>query len=109
MPFPACPCHACLARFLAISLCMQTGLVVGRSRATVVGSGRGGSSLFPAKTQGCFVGSLSAVAWLALKALKLSFWAKRSCNAADELRQARFSISDQFFWSDNTQHESAIR
>ena len=67
MSFPVRNRNSWLARFLAISLCLQTRLVVGDSRTGVVVAGVSWNSVLPWKTQACFMGELQTVACVALK------------------------------------------
>ena len=47
--------NRCLARFLAVSLCLQTRLVVGHSGTQVVVAGARWNSVLSSKAQACFM------------------------------------------------------
>ena len=53
-----------VARFLAVSLCLQTRLVLGHSRTQLVVAGAGWNSVLSWKTQACFMGGYKR--WLRL-------------------------------------------
>src|SRR5438093_11201734 len=59
--------NRCLARFLAVSLCLQTRLVVGHSRTRLVVAGAGWNSVLCSKAQACFMERLQTLARVALK------------------------------------------
>ena len=80
MSFPFCSRNSWLARFLAVSLCLQTRLVMGHSRTSVVVPGAGWDSLLSSKTQACFMGGLQTLACVALE-----FMAQMRCIVATAL------------------------
>ncbi len=65
--FPVCTWHPYLARFLPVSLCLQTRLVLGDSRTHLVVSGTGWNSVLSSKAQACFVGGLQTLAGFAVE------------------------------------------
>ena len=55
-----------LSRFLAVSLCLQTWVVVGASRTFMVVAGAGWNSALSSKAQPCFMGGLQTLVEFAL-------------------------------------------
>ena len=62
MSFPIFNWNDCLARFLAVSLRVETRLVMGHSRTIVVGPGAGRHSVLSSKAQACFMDELQTLA-----------------------------------------------
>ena len=62
MSFPFCSRNRCLARFLPVPVCLQTRVVVGRSRTGVVGARISWNSVLSSKPQACFMGWLQSLA-----------------------------------------------
>ena len=58
MSFSVCTRNRWLARFLAVSLCLQTRLVLGHSGTQLVVAGAGWNSVLSSKAQACFMGRL---------------------------------------------------
>ena len=70
MSFPVCSRNRWLARFLAVSLRLQTRMALGSSRTGVVVAGAHGNSVLSTEAQACFMGRLQALAPFALEPLE---------------------------------------
>ena len=82
-----------LARFLAVSLCLQTWVVVGHSRTGVVVAGVSWNSLLPSKAQACFVGGLPTLAAFAVNFFQ-SIKSYRDQSVAAGVSPANFRATD---------------
>ena len=67
MSFSVCSRNRWLARFLAVSLRLQTRMVLGSSRTVLVGAHPNWNSLLSSKAQACFMGELPTLASFALE------------------------------------------